>query len=135
MSPDDDTQVTFACSGKQGALLYLPFPAEQEDTVAFGDFGKWIVKNIHDCMRFADERGLGVNRMEDIILVTGRHLAKSWVRAVFSENRGGAQVSFVVNASGNSVLRLEERNVSGAQLKFGPDGQVGFYIILCSKPF
>ncbi|KAI0276244.1 hypothetical protein BGY98DRAFT_716462 [Russula aff. rugulosa BPL654] len=80
-------------------------------------------QNIHDCMRLADERGLGVNRMEDIILVTGRHLAKSWVRAVFSENRGGAQVSFVVNASGNSVLRLEERNVSGAQLKFGPNGE------------
>jgi hypothetical protein len=86
-------------------------------------------------MRLADERGLGVNRMEDIILVTGRHLAKSWVRAVFSENRGGARVSFVVNASGDSAVRLEERNASGAQLKFGPNGEVGFYILLCSRPF
>jgi hypothetical protein len=86
-------------------------------------------------MRLADERGLGVNRMEDIILVTGRHLAKSWARAVFSESRGGAQVSFVVKVSGNSVVRLEERNVSGAQLKFGPNGEVGFHTILCSKPF
>lgn len=135
MRPDDDTQVTYSCSGKQGALLYLPFPAEQEDTVALGDFGKWIVQNIHDCMRLAEERGLGVNRMEDIILVTGRHLAKSWVRTVFSESRGGAQVSFVVKVSRDSVVRLEERNVSGAQLKFGPNGEVGFYTILCSKLF
>jgi hypothetical protein len=126
MRPDDDTQVTFSCSGRQGALLYLPFPAEQEDTIAFGDFGRWIVKNIHDCMRFAEERGLGVNRMEDIILVTGRHLAKSWVRAVFSDSRGGAQASFVVKVSDDSVVRLEERSMSGAQLKFGPSGQVGF---------
>ena len=72
---------------------------------------------------------MSVNRMEDIILVTGRHLAKSWVRAVFSESWGGTQVSFVAKAlSGNSV-RLEERNVSGAQLEFGPNGEVGFCII------
>ena len=124
MRPDDDTQVTFSCSGKQGALLYLPFPAEREDTVALGDFGKWIVKNIHDCMRLAEERGLGVSRMEDIILVTGRHLARSWARAVFSETRGGGQVSFCARVSGNSVVHLEERNVSGAQLDLGPNGEV-----------
>jgi hypothetical protein len=129
MRPDDDTQVTFSCSGKQGALLYLPFPAERKDTVALGDFGKWIVQNIHDCMRLAEERGLGVNRMEDIIFVTGRHLARSWVRAVFSESRGGAEVSFIAQVSGDSIVHLEERNVSGAQLEFGPNGEVGFCII------
>jgi hypothetical protein len=58
-------------------------------------------------MRLAEERGLGVNRMEDIILVTGRHLARSWVRTVISENRGGAEVSFVAQVSGNSVVHLE----------------------------
>ena len=82
-------------------------------------------------MRLADERGLGVNRMEDIILVTGRHLARSWVRAVFSEipGRGGAEVSFIAQASGNSVVHLEERSVSGAQAEFGPSGEVGFCTI------
>ena len=80
-------------------------------------------------MRLADERGLGVSRMEDIILVTGRHLARSWARAVFSESRGGAQVSFCVRATGDSVVHLEERNVSGAQLKLGPKGEVSFCTI------
>ncbi len=86
-------------------------------------------------MRLAEDRGLGAIRMEDIILVTGRHLAKSWVRAVFSESRGfgGAQVSFVVQVSRDSVDRLEERNVTGAQLKFGPSGEVRFYTDL--EPF
>jgi hypothetical protein len=129
MRPDDDTQVTFSCSGKQGALLYLPFPAEREDTVALGDFGKWLIKNIYNCMRLVEERGLGVNRMEDIIFVTGRHLARSWARAVFSESRGGAEVSFVAQGSDNSVVHLEERNVNGAHLEFGPNGEVGFRII------
>jgi hypothetical protein len=80
-------------------------------------------------MRLAEERGLGVNRMEDIIFVTGRHLARSWVRAVFSESRGGAEVSFIAQVSGDSIVHLEERNVSGAQLEFGPNGEVGFCII------
>lgn len=127
--PDDDTQVTFSCSGRQGALLYLPFLAEQEDTAALGDFGKWIVKNIHECMRLSEERGLGVSRMEDIILVTGRHLARSWVRAVFSESQPGrgAQASFCVRVSGESdsgIVHLEERDTSGAQLTLGPNGRV-----------
>jgi hypothetical protein len=85
-------------------------------------------QNIHDCVRLAEDRGLGVSRMEDIIIVTGRHLAKSWVRAVFSECQEGAQVSFGIQTSGDSVVHLEKRNVSGAQLKFGPNGRVGFFV-------
>jgi hypothetical protein len=126
MRPDD---VSFSCSGKQGALLYLPFPAQRKDTVALGDFGKWIISNIYNCMRLTEERGLGVDRMEDIIIVTGRHLAKSWARAVFSEIPGqrAAEVSFKAEASGSSVVHLEGRNASGAQLEFGPSGEVGFW--------
>ena len=125
MRPDDDTPVTFSCSRRQGALLHLPFPAEREDTVALGDFGKWIVKNIDDCMRLVEERGLGVSRMEDIILVTGRHLARSWVKAVFSESWGDAQASFAVQVTGgDSIVHLEERNMSGGQLILGPNGEV-----------
>jgi hypothetical protein len=80
-------------------------------------------------MRLAEEQGLGVNRMEDIILVTGRHLARSWVRAVFSESRRGAEVSLIARVSGASAVHLEERSVSGAQLDFGPNGEVCFCII------
>ena len=128
--PDDDSQITFSCSGRQGALLYLPFLAEQEDAGALGDFGKWIIKNIYECMRFAEERGLGVSRMEDIILVTGRHLARSWVRAVFSDGRPGriAQASFCARVSGESdsgIVHIEERDTSGAQLTHCPNSRVG----------
>jgi len=124
--PDDGAQVTVSCAGRQGALLSLPLPAACEDTAAQGDFGKWLVKNIDCCMKVAEDLGLGVNRMEDIILVTGRHLARSWVNVVFSENRGGAQLSFVVQPSGNSGVHLEERSATGGDLKLGPSGEVGF---------
>ena len=67
--------------------------------------------------------------MEDIILVTGRHLARSWVNVVFSESRGGTQLSYVVQASGNFGVHLEERSATGGDLKLGPSGEVGFCII------
>ena len=127
--PDDDAQATVSCSGTQGALLSLPFPAACEDTVAQGDFGKWLVKNIDCCMRVAEALGLGVNRMEEIILVTGRHLARSWINVVFSESRVGAQLSFVVRVSGDSGVHLEERSATGGDLKLGPGGEVGLRTI------
>jgi hypothetical protein len=106
-------------------LLSLPFPAACEDAVAHGDFGKWLIRNIDCCMKVAEYLGLGVNRMEDIILVTGRHLARSWINVVFSESRAGAHLSFVVRVSGDSGVRLEERSVTGGDLKLGPSGEVG----------
>jgi len=124
--PDD---VTFSCSGRQGALLCLPFPADLEETVAHGDFSKWIVKNIDDCLRVAEDLGCGISRMEDIVLVTGRHLARSWISVAFSESLGGSQVSFKVRASGDSNVHLEERDVRGGELKFGPSGEVSFHRI------
>lgn len=62
--------------------------------------------------------------MEDIILVTGRHITRSWINIAFSENPGVEQVSFGVRVSGDSGAYLHERNVSGGQLKLGPSGEV-----------
>ncbi|KAI9463776.1 hypothetical protein F5148DRAFT_1211092 [Russula earlei] len=126
LGPDDGTQITISCSGRLGASISLPFPADSEDTIAHGDFSRWIIKNIDDCMRLADDLGWGVNRMEDIILVTGCHLAKSWANAAFSETRGGAEVSFSIRVSGHSGVHLEERNMSEGVLKLGPSGEVGY---------
>lgn len=122
--PEDDSQVTFSCNGKQGALLSLPVQAHGEDTVAFGDFGKWMIKHIDAWFAFARRLGLGINRMEDIILVTGRHLTKSWVNVAFTQRRQDAGVSFDVHASGHSHVSLEQEYVRGGDLKLGPTGRV-----------
>ena len=123
--PDD---VTFSCSGTRGALSYLPFPADREETSAHGDFRKWILKYIDDCFKIADAFGCGVNHMGDIVLVTGRHLARSWINVAFSGSGSGsstgAQVSFKVQVTGDLHVDLEELDVSGAELKLGPSGEV-----------
>ncbi len=73
--------------------------------------------------------------MEDIILITGRHLARSWASVAFSETRGDARVSFGVRVSPGFNLHLEERDVSGGELKLGPCGEVSFCTILGLNPF
>ena len=105
--------------------MYLPFLAKRQDTIAHGNFGEWMLENIDACFKVATDLGCGVNRMEDIILVTGCHLARSWVNVAFSENRGGAQVSFGVRVYGSSGVHFDEQNMSGRGLKLGPSGEVG----------
>src|SRR6266851_4725964 len=74
----DPEHMRFSCSRRTGAILSLPAPARRQDTLAEGDFSKWIVKNIDVWFAFARRLGFGITRMEDIVLVTGCHLARSW---------------------------------------------------------
>lgn len=105
--------------------MSLPVPAQREDTIAVGVFGKWIVKNIDDWFAFAENLDLGINRMQDLILVTGRHCAKSWVNAAFSEGLRDAEVSFGVGMSGVSGVNIEQRRARGdVVVKLGPNGEV-----------
>ena len=65
--------------------------------------------------------------MDDIILVTGRYrcyLARSWVNVAFSGSTGDAQVTFKVAVTGDCHVDLEERDVSRAESKLGPRGEV-----------
>ena len=121
ISPDD---VTFSCSGTRGALSYLPFPADREETSAHGDFKKWMLKYIDDCFKIAEGSGCDINHMGDIILVTGRYLARSWINVAFSGSSEGAQASFTVEVSQDLHVDLEEGGVSGAESKLGPRSRV-----------
>jgi hypothetical protein len=62
--------------------------------------------------------------MEDIILVTGRHLTKSWVNVAFSQRRQNAGVSFNAYVTRDSVVHLERQEMCGGELKLGPTGTV-----------
>ena len=86
-----------------------------------------MVNNVDSWFAFAESLGLGVDSMEDIILVTGRHRARSWVIATFSDSQPGAHVSFGTEAFDDSGVDLEWRDARGGDLKLGPKGRVRFY--------
>ncbi|KAH9959643.1 hypothetical protein BC827DRAFT_1156210 [Russula dissimulans] len=79
VNADDFQHVSFACPGRRkGAVLCLLVKARLEDTLAQGDFGKWILRNIDHWFAFTRRLGLGIERMEQIILVTGCDRMRSW---------------------------------------------------------
>jgi hypothetical protein len=120
--------VSFSCSRRAGAILSLPLPARRQDTLARGDFGKWIVKHIDLWFAFTRRLGLGITRMEEIVLVTGCHLARSWANIAFLGSREEEQVSFGVRVSGGSDVewRFPPEEVQGVASNLGPSGQVSF---------
>ncbi|KAI9511932.1 hypothetical protein F5148DRAFT_1280314 [Russula earlei] len=81
-------------SKRGGAVLSLPVHAQRQDTLARGDFGRWIVKHIDRWFVFARRLGLGIEHMEEIILVTGCDLTRSWANIVFLGGQTDAQASF-----------------------------------------
>jgi hypothetical protein len=102
-------------------------PAQYANTIALGDFGKWLIKHIDVWFAFARSLGLGISRMEDIILVTGRHLARSSANVAFSESQVEEQVSFgaITDISGVNVMwQFSGKDIGGVEFNPGPDGQV-----------
>jgi hypothetical protein len=126
----DPRPPSFSCCSRQGAILSLPVPAQREDTAARGDFAKCIIKHIDEWFAFARECGTGISRREDIVLVTGRHLARSWANIAFQERN--EQVSFGVKVNGNSDVewRFTPEGANGVAYNLGPNGEVCFYTIL-----
>src|SRR6266850_683625 len=135
--PNDLPQGSYVCTKRQrGAVSFLPAPVQRQDTIARGDFGQWIIKHIGIWFAFARRLGLGIEQMEDIILVTGCHRTRSWANVTFLEGHTDAQVSFgaeVTDADGPGIdikWQFTPERVRGALLNWGPDGKV----CRCTRP-
>jgi hypothetical protein len=93
------------------------------------------VKHIDSWFVFARNLGLGIEEMEEIILVTGRDLTRSWVNVAFLGNEVDAQpaqVSFGVNVEGPGTAinyQFTPGNTRGAVLRHGPEGPVSLCAI------
>ena len=102
--------------------------ARRKDTWAKGDFSEWIVKHIDHCLAFAQGLGLGIERMEEIILVTGCDLARSWTNVAFFGGQHDAQASLgvrVVHGPPVSIYwQSSPETVRGGVIHRGPGGTV-----------
>ena len=104
--------------------------ARREDTIALGDFRRWIVKHIYSWFAFARKLGLGIDHMEEIILVTGCDRTRSWANAAFFGGHVDAQVSFGAKVEGPPPridFQFSPENARGAVLRLGPEGAVRLY--------
>ena len=128
LRPNTEGEFSFSCPRNEGAVLCLPIKAKREDTVARTKFGKWIISHIDCWFAWARQLELGVDRMEDIILVTGTHRTRSCANVAFPGGQRNAHVSFraKVDHSGEIVTvkwQLSHERNRGAVLNCGPDGE------------
>lgn len=133
LSPDDIREVSFQRQRiREAAVLFLPVTARREDTLAKGDFGRWMMQHIDSWFAFSRTLGLGIEQMEEIILVTGCDLTRSWTKIAFLGNQADAQVSFGVNVEGPDTsinFQFSPEDARGAVLWHGPEGTVRLYAL------
>jgi hypothetical protein len=87
-----------------------------------------MVQHIGSWLAFA--RKLGVEEMEDIVLVTGCDLTRSWTNIVFLGGQRDAPVSFGVKVEGPNInYQLLPELVRGAVIGQGPEGTVRLYAV------
>jgi hypothetical protein len=108
--------------------LYLPVDASRRDTLARRDFGQWMIKHIDCWLAFARQLGLGIEQMEDIVLVTGCHRTMSWANVAFLEGHTDAQASFGVEMVRDPAITVKwhffPSRTRGAMCSWGPEGKV-----------
>jgi hypothetical protein len=106
--------------------------AHSWDTLARGTFANCILNQIDRWLTFARKRGFRIARMEDIMLVTGCHLVRSWANVAFSESQSEQQLSFKVTVDGSGVnvrWRVSREDAGGVAFNCGPSGQVRCFTI------
>jgi hypothetical protein len=87
--------VTYRCRS-QGALLSLPHEGEDEDVIHPKVFKDYMRANVANWFAWAQKNGLGIEHMEDLILVTGCTLATTWATAAFVDPAVEAGISLLL---------------------------------------
>jgi hypothetical protein len=87
-----------------------------------------MIQHIDRCFAFAQEKELGIEHMEDIILVTGCDLASSWTNVAFLRGEVNAEASFGEKVSRgtdeSTNITFSAGYTAGAVLLHGPEGKV-----------
>ena len=92
---------TYKCQARgRGALLSLPRGGRRRDAIRTKVFEDYARDNADSWFDWSREMGLPVERMEDLILVTGCTLVTSWAAAVFDSH---------TTATGPALISLSDR--------------------------
>ncbi|KAF8492163.1 hypothetical protein F5888DRAFT_924496 [Russula emetica] len=111
-SPEQADGVAYSCPGR-GALLSLPHGGCREDAVQMKIFEKYIQDNVVSWFIWAQNNQLGVERMEDLILVSGCTLVTTWAAAVFMDRTIGAEISLASRTLSNGGANFVWSNFRG----------------------
>ncbi|KAI0266125.1 hypothetical protein BC834DRAFT_969641 [Gloeopeniophorella convolvens] len=91
---------SFKCKKNKGAVLSLPFNASREDAIRTKAFETYIRRHCDSWLAHAIVNDLGVDKLEDIILVTGCDRTNSWAMAAVMNAMHDVDISLGAQAAG-----------------------------------
>ncbi|KAF8474356.1 hypothetical protein DFH94DRAFT_761713 [Russula ochroleuca] len=112
MNPDDAEGVTYKFRNR-GALLSLPNGGRRKDVIRTKAFEDYIRDHVVSWYTWAQNNKLGVERMEDLILVSSCMLVTSWAAATFVENTMEARISLASRPFNNGAATFVWTNNQG----------------------
>ena len=83
----------YFCRRRQGALLRLPYDGLRKDVIRTKVFEEYIRDHVDSWFSMAQRHKQDVERMEDLILVTGCTLVPSWGIAAFVDSALDSELS------------------------------------------
>jgi hypothetical protein len=99
-----------------GALLSLPNGGHHEDVIREKAFEDYIQNNAHSWFTWAQKNRLGVERVEDLILISGCTLVTSWAAAAFLDDTMDAEISLASGTLNNGGASFVWSNIRGRVL-------------------
>jgi hypothetical protein len=99
-----------------GALLSLPNGGHHEDVIRAQAFENYIRGQVDKWFNWAQNNGLGVEGMEDLILVSGCTLVTSWAAAAFVDDTMDAEISLESRTLNNGGTSFVWSNIRGRVL-------------------
>lgn len=99
-------ELRLACSADKGALLLTKCHANQQFALCKSELRKYILRNCDAWFAFAREKGLGVQNMHDLILVTECTMTADWAIATWDSATHDLEASFTVGFPGFPSLEV-----------------------------
>ena len=99
-----------------GAVLSLPNGGQHEDVIRAQVFEDYIQAHVESWFTWARKNRLGVERVEDLILVSGCTLVTSWAAAEFVDDNMDAEISLASRTLNNGGASFVWSNIRGRVL-------------------
>jgi hypothetical protein len=123
----------------RGALLSLPNGGHRKDVIRRKAFEDYIRSHVVSWFTWTQNNQLGVERMEDLILVTGCTLVTSWAAAVFVEDNMETEVSLASRILSNVGASFVWSKIRGPAVyhnsHFDPVCSLGYLYSPCTDFF
>ena len=103
-------------SRNHGALLSLPNGGHHLDVIRTKAFEDYIRHHVHMWFNWAQNNKLGVERMEDLILISGCTMVTSWAAAVFVGDTMDTEISLASRKLNNGGAEFFWSNIRGRVL-------------------